>query len=736
MTDEEMVLQLSEKSIKLLKAITEIANSIATDMAFRKSNRQIAKSLMMITENGKTPPYLQPFGKEYSKLAELLVEDIKKYNLNKPLKEQIHYFVSRTGDGKQVIWADKNSMDKIVELRNMLALNRGNYYTEVTPEELKKGYEGKEIYTFKGLTKDELNILRSKPFPSGNDYSFAATPNKDGTFDVSIRTPNLFTKELDKEDFLLNMIRTKAVLNSPVGYQIKDELAYDRGLKESLAHYKSEEPMYITSATDGGKYLRVTEKGFSLYEVGTNINDIRQHVLISMTKEGMDEKEYNKQLFKALNTMNRPVAINKEIYEKNEKKLLKVLGNDAKKVSVDARICGMLATEYNKVKLNLKEPEGYNLSAVGKQLAAESTRSSIAMIAAKATLELDKNGTKMSREEVENVLESKKMNKEIEASFYKEQLYHINPKLGQNFIDEVRETPLYQELQKSMISPETKDEIQDIIDSSYSDFIKEISPDLRNKIEEECQKYKDTVKENVQICIENKYSPRLQRNMDIIKDTNKDKALEVILANCVTGRVIEGVRPIQTSISELKAAEAYDNLAKGFANEIRTSIAYKIEKEGLVPDAEYFKSDAYKDLVDKTAKWLQKKYDNNELGEKNEEWHAIVLKCDEEGILQEKGFEALAEDAKLIAKYDIETVVVQQPELEKQTEIINEEQQEYWEMLEYDHDEEYLNNLLKEDIETEIQDVDLYGQTKETEKEEKDKEEKDEDKEEEEEKLL
>lgn len=51
----------------------------------------------------------------------------------------------------------------------------------------------------------------------------------------------------------------QSIENSARNNYLCNELAYEKDLKERMTNYDSESPTYVTSATDGGRYIKITK---------------------------------------------------------------------------------------------------------------------------------------------------------------------------------------------------------------------------------------------------------------------------------------------------------------------------------------------------------------------------------------------------------------------------------------------------------------------------------------------
>lgn len=700
-------LDLAVKTVQAIAAaISDIMEAVSysrLNASLRESERLKAEMLYELTNGGKTAPYLQEYDAENTKFSLLMKRKIEEYNLTADEKSRINFFFSETMDGHKVLWTDQAGAAKINDLRKELMIAFGDYYTEVKPSELYKANIDKQIISFDGITRAELDILKSKPGPGGTDFSLAAIPNGDGTYRIEISQED-FMAGKNREDLFINLMRANAIENNLAQNALTKELAYDRKLKESILKYDSSEPTYIASATDGGRYIKVSNEGFTVYNVGMNANDIRQQIEKEIKIKDVDLEKYKTELYNAISSINRPVEINNEIYKKNEMQFEKIYGKDAHMYATESRIKGAIMGDYEKMRMKFVSVREKNAPELLKQLERKANKSLSASIAAKITYDSMEANKKITPEMIPDLLGKEEVNRQIRTTFFKEHLIHMEPELHKQFMEQIKNTELYKQFEAAAVNPDLKDEVSKMIENSYEDFYFELNPSLQQRIKNEYRKFENEIKSNAELALNKGISPYTEQAIERIKNEEKNKALQIILAKSVTGKSLEGIRPMQTDIQSIREAEFEDELTRLFAQKVEKKLEENVGKANMTPDI--LKTTAYEQAVKMARDELEKNIRENKQKDESPKWAAVIKQADYFGGIDGTRLNDLAENALSLSEYETKCKEIDVSDLSWAVET-EKEHPEHWENLEYEHNEEMIGRVLKESVK--MEDVDLSG---------------------------
>lgn len=699
----DLVTKTVQAAAAAISDIMEAVSYSKLNASLRETERMKVEMLYALTNGGKTAPYLQEYDAENTKFSLLMKKKIEEFNLTANEEEKINFFFSETMDGHKVLWTDEAGAAKINDLRKELMIAFGDYYTEVKPSELYKANMEKQIVAFDGITRAELDILKSKPGPGGTDFSLSAIPNGDGTYRIEVSKED-FIAGKKREDLFINLMRANAIENNAAQNALAKELAYDRELKESILKYDKPEPTYVTSATDGGRYIKITNEGFTVYNVGMNANDIRQQTEKEIKIKDVTLEKYKAELYKAVSSINRPVEINNDIYKKNEMQFEKLYGKDAHMYTTESRVKGAIMRDYEKTRMKFASVRGKDAPELLKQLERKANKSLSASIAAEITYAAMKTSKKITPEMIPDLLGKEEINREIRGTFFKEHLIHMEPELHKRFMNQIKNTDLYKQFETTAVNPELKEEISKMIEDSYEDFYFELNPSLQQEIKNEYRKFENEIKTNAEAALGKGISPYTEQAIERIKNEEKDKALQIILAKSVTGKSLEGIRPMQTDIQTIREAEFEDELTRLFAQKVEKKLEENVGKANITPDI--LKTEAYEQAIEMARSELERNIRENKQKDESPKWAAVIKQADYFGGIDEVRLNNLAENALTLSEYETEYKEVAPTNLDYAIEA-EKENPEHWENLEYEHNEEAIGRMLKESVK--MEDVDLSG---------------------------
>lgn len=282
---ERMLLEISEAIIMLLD------NKIENLEVFRH-NRAIARLLGEITENGTVHPHYIPYSGSAVGIQRQVEEKIKEFNKNHPNKEKIPYWTNHASNGAIEFWTNAYGEEKIRAFEREVRIQKGGYFAEVTPKDLIT--PNSNITTISGISEAEIEMLKRRPYPINNNFSFCVTKRdeENDKYDIGIQTDRFMcSPSRDKEDVFSCLVRGRVALND-IGYGeiLKKQVEYDKSFEKIVARFNEaqkdeKESIFIAPAKGGGKYfIEITESGYKVYE---NNNDMLDNQQILRKKENV-----------------------------------------------------------------------------------------------------------------------------------------------------------------------------------------------------------------------------------------------------------------------------------------------------------------------------------------------------------------------------------------------------------------------------------------------------------------
>lgn len=742
--EAEIIARGTEVTVQLMQSMIEFLNQMYSEYTFRSNQRMIAQSLMRVTDGGTKLPYLQPFGAEHSRLANEVIFKVKEHN--KKCRESgnradyIDYYVTRTLNGEQVIWTNEQGMEQIESIKKDIAINKGLYYTEIKSSELYKANEGKDILTIKNIDSSLYDLMKSKPLPSGNDFSFSTENIAYRKYTLGI-SENDFINSSKAEDMFTNLLRANVNKSGILGNFLAENAKYDKALLKQALYVTSndEDPFYITSATDGGRYIKITSKGFKEYSIGLDGANIKQVVTKEVMKprwvtqeefDSYDNTErkkilkeqqlYKKELIKAVKQFSRPVGLNKEIFEEHKNVLRNTFGDKLRENNEHKRAINVYYNAFYNPRIHFYfDNNNHSVSELQRSIMNTSKCALMADITAVATENMKKNNIEMSVDNLKKELDSPEINRRIQTIYLRDYFNYMRPDLANQFISAIRQDKMFNAMKKqynSELDPRLKEEMGKMISESYESFLTQAPKKLKDRISNEISKFSKELKDKSAKMFEAKYTQTLEKVATKAREEKTNEVANVILANCVTGKNIEGLRPLQTDIDTLKKAETLDQFAKCVSKEIESKIMERRESNPTLHNLspiEIVQTPIYINIVKSVVNDIKTAYKNGSLMDRSNEWKNIVIKSDELGLFSKDFLYKIQESALKLNKLEFEKKKVT-PDLIKNVEIIGEKENSqianHWKMLDYEKNEEEFNNFLKNNIYEE--DIDIDGATR------------------------
>lgn len=288
-TNQEGIYKGSKVFLEALElAITALDNTIEVGQN-AAHNHAVSRLLKDITQDGKVHPHFIPYSSNALGLQREIEENLRRYNKAHP-KEKIPYYINHTSGGGFEFWTNDAGEKKIHEIERSIRISKGGYFAEVTPSELFSTYEDKTLTKIEGLTNAEVEMLKRRPYPINNDFSFCTTFPKENTDTPTIYVPakkfmtNLphDKNSLVKEDVFTCMVRSRVALNDKhYGELLKSQVEYDKNFEKYISNFESnkteKESAFIASAKGGGKYyIEIKKDGYRVFENNVDVGDYQQ----------------------------------------------------------------------------------------------------------------------------------------------------------------------------------------------------------------------------------------------------------------------------------------------------------------------------------------------------------------------------------------------------------------------------------------------------------------------------
>lgn len=739
--EAETIARGTELSVQMMLSLMQFLNQMYSEMCFRNDQKKIAESLMRVTENGTKLPYLQPFGPEHSKFAHEVVQQIKIYNhecaKNGRQKERVDFYVTKMPDGTQVIWTNEAGMRQIEKIKANLAISKGLYYTEIKASELYEANLNKEILAIRGVDSTIYNILKNKPLSSGNEFSFATTDIRNGRMTIGVSELDFINPNMN-EDMFTNLIRAQIGKDGELGEYIEENAKYDESLlKKTISHAPGDEELYITSATDGGRYIKINDRGFQVCAVGLDGVNVKQVVLkdvlrpLPLNKTNIDLGEdrdkqqeaysqelmnYQKSLISEINKMSRPVGIDQSVFDENAAVFTKTFGKDlrndehtrAKRVFYNAFLSR--ETQFDDPKSSV------SISKIQKAIMNDSKNALMAdvMSSVAEKLHSEKN---LNSESFCATMKSENIKKELRSAYLKDFICYMNPDLVKEYIVAVGKNPDLIEMKKQYNDEqdmELKKEMGKMLAESFDDFSKSqlVPPHVKTDLYKEFDLFADEIIKKSQETYKMKCTPQVEKAASHTRHEQTNDAMNVIIANCITGKNIEGLRPTDVDLESLRKAETTDLFVKCMAKEIESKIiemsVSNPELSSLSP-VQIVQTTEYRDIVKSVSDNIINSYNAGSLASKSPEWKTIVAKGDEMGLFSKESMYKLQNAALKINKMDFSEELVTDSRLKN---VLAEEKSNisfvanHWRDVDLRKNEEELNTFLKDGMYKEDLDID------------------------------
>lgn len=322
---EIMAKEVEDKAIEwlalLFKTINERVNDYNKYHQKKIDQKAMLKTFNFITNEGKSKPCVMHIAPEGASLAKELEQAIKEYNKKHAAwGSKVHYIPFFTkGNGWNILTNEDGA--KIIEkLEREIFKNKHISHLELTDKAFLNEFKGNQGMTFSGISKNEMNLIKSKPWINKNReealtkfaFSFTSVPKTDNSYEILFNGED---KIIDKEE--RNNMATKGVyetimlakvnLSGRTGNIINMKMDYERDMLSIARNPDSlEKPIYITSATDAGKYIIVSKEGIALHQTVVKNGHYIDQEMFSINKDAISKTEYENRVTDAFKTINNP----------------------------------------------------------------------------------------------------------------------------------------------------------------------------------------------------------------------------------------------------------------------------------------------------------------------------------------------------------------------------------------------------------------------------------------------
>ena len=301
----------------------------------KKANKETMDMLKEIMGDGKKLPVLVKFAKEPPKYAPEMLDMIKEYNKNHKRAEKIPFVEFRAKDGRMVLMTNEYGVEKINELREKFLEKENIKHLEVTAQTFGINNNGKTVFAATGITANEMNLIKQKPwqYAGYNEaltsfaYSFTSVPKSNGTYDVYVNEKDALFPYREgyvtengkfagqKSGLYEDILISKAILSGESGKLLSDRMNYEREtlneIRKSIleTRAKPENPIYITSSTDGGRYMVISKGKCEIHAIGKDGNMLDRKELSYDIDAFKSVSDFENKCLAAFKSFNNPIKL-------------------------------------------------------------------------------------------------------------------------------------------------------------------------------------------------------------------------------------------------------------------------------------------------------------------------------------------------------------------------------------------------------------------------------------------
>ncbi len=279
----QATLTFAEKTLALIAAIRKEVKSLIKEMADSIYELQLSNYL----DGGGIPGYIEvPYF--YNELKEELKKN-KIPHIECPLKEKFgRMFFIKAEDIEKV----RDMYREILKQRSMVS--------EISKQEMMELKEGTNIMAVTDLDSVQTQVLREKAEKHMVMIAVDKLPN--GKY-------NIYFEPEKRNEMQKMIVAMKWELSGMYGHKIREQIQYDIDNKQMIFHFirSGLNNVCITSAKNTEDTIKINDLGYSLMKENKVLEQI-----------SIDNPEYEKKLWEAIELIDQPVILSDIEYAKEE----------------------------------------------------------------------------------------------------------------------------------------------------------------------------------------------------------------------------------------------------------------------------------------------------------------------------------------------------------------------------------------------------------------------------------
>ena len=279
----QATLTFAEKTLALIAAIRKEVKSLIKEMADSIYELQLSNYL----DGGGIPGYIEvPYF--YNELKEELKKN-KIPHIECPLKEKFgRMFFIKAEDIEKV----RDMYREILKQRSMVS--------EISKQEMMELKEGTNIMAVTDLDGVQTQVLREKAEKHMVMIAVDKLPN--GKY-------NIYFEPEKRNEMQKMIVAMKWELSGMYGHKIREQIQYDIDNKQMIFHFirSGLNNVCITSAKNTEDTIKINDLGYSLMKENKVLEQI-----------SIDNPEYEKKLWEAIELIDQPVILSDIEYAKEE----------------------------------------------------------------------------------------------------------------------------------------------------------------------------------------------------------------------------------------------------------------------------------------------------------------------------------------------------------------------------------------------------------------------------------
>lgn len=271
--------------------------------AMRKESK-MAKELLSFTDKG-------------GKLALLNCQSFcSKEFLQEFDRNNIPYMQFMTNKSRNVsilIKNDPETIQKATMVRDAFLVKRGIYYQEVSPLAMYHACKGENMVRLKGLTEEELHVLRDKSFHMKNGFTIASQKDGENNYTVFLHPKDSYNTEISgRTDMAEALVAMKISLHGDNDGIKEKQVKYDMEIQDKVINfdYASGQDIYVIDMQkniSNTNFLHISQDGMEYISRYKKQGKSYERIMTSQAYEKSDPdalNSYNEEVIKSLHSMN------------------------------------------------------------------------------------------------------------------------------------------------------------------------------------------------------------------------------------------------------------------------------------------------------------------------------------------------------------------------------------------------------------------------------------------------